>query len=329
MPTPPPHVEPSGIWRESRLAIAGTGHYLPRHKQIAELDGRRRYGQVDEPHVLGRVSAQQRHVADDDETAHYMAVRAACQALTQASVRATDVDLLVLANWTDRLLIPELAPRVAAELGATRALAFDVCAACAGFVHAVQTAAAYLTSPGPWHTALVVCTEQFSRRVRPGSRSEAVLGDAAGAVVLAARSAGGSRILDSALTSDGARWEVCTAPVPAGWLRVQADLPDHALAGQVEMARLLLDHNGLKIADVDWVIPHPGTDAIHTSVREALGIKPAQFLTNFPRCGNTASASIPIALSEYQQAGTVRRGDLVLSTAVGAGWYYGGLLFHF
>ncbi len=278
--------------------------------------------------LLGKVSGQRRHVADSSETVQFMAFEAARRALLDASLDARDVDLVVLANWTERIFLPELAPQVAYQLGARNALAFDLCGACAGFVHSVQTAAAFLSSPGPWRSAVVVCTEQFSRRIDPTSRIAPILGDAAGAVVLSCAADNAvSQLIDSELTSAGNKWQVCTAPAPNGWLEVRPDLRDHAIAGQVRVAQLLLRRNQLKIDDVDWVVPHPGTSTVHAAVQHQLGVKRAQFVTNFPMRGNTASASIPIALSEYRENGTFHRGDLILSVAVGAGWYDGGLLF--
>lgn len=155
------------------------------------------------------------------------------------------------------------------------------------------------------------------------------LGDAAGAIILRKDPASGSLLLDSTLTSDGARHDVVVVPPTTGWVQIAPDLPSHAVPGQAEAARILLERNHLTIDDIDWVVPHPGTDAIHGPVREAVGVPPEKFVTNFSTRGNTGSASIPIVLSAYHQSGQFRRGDLVLALAVGSGWYSGGLLLRF
>jgi 3-oxoacyl-[acyl-carrier-protein] synthase-3 len=95
----------------------------------------------------------------------------------------------------------------------------------------------------------------------------------------------------------------------------------------LQVADTILTRNDMKSGDIDWLVPHPGNNAIHKGVRDGLDLPPEKFLTNFPERGNTGCASIPITLSEYSASGVLQPGDLVLSTAVGSGWYYGGLLY--
>ncbi|MFJ8813863.1 ketoacyl-ACP synthase III [Amycolatopsis thermoflava] len=313
------------LWARSGIGLTGFGLYYP--EQVIANDAF--VEEDDNPidaSVLGTISVRTRHRSSAKETIPFMAAEAGRHAVKDAGLQPNDLDLVILASWTAPPFIPEHAPEAAELLGCPRTLAFDVSGACAGFVHAVQIAASHLTClPGTRH-ALVVCSEQFSRRARPGSKGELLCGDAAGAVVLSRRGDPGG-LLDSVLRSDGSRASVVAAPGPRGWIRSQKDLPEHATSSMVEVCSELLARNGLTIDDVDWVVPHPGTDVVHRRVRAALGVPDHKFVVNFETRGNTSSASIPIVLAEETGSGRFRQGDLVLSPAVGSGWYYGALLY--
>ncbi|WP_328322444.1 ketoacyl-ACP synthase III [Streptomyces sp. NBC_00388] len=314
-------------WTGSGLRFAGLGHYYPRHRRSHEGEvtiGGRTYP----PEAAAELGVRSLHVADEDETLEFMAVEAAKSALENAGYGASDIDLVVLANWTDRQWIPEIAPGVAAALGAHGALAFDICGACTGFVHGVQTAASMLSAHPGWKRAVVVAADRFTRRARPGTRGQLVFGDAAGAVVLEKGDPDDpSGLLDSVLDCDASEADTVAARAPEGWLRPKPELIDLAIRSSLKVADNVLTRNELKTSDIDWLVPHPGNNAIHAGVRDGLDLAPAKFLTNFADRGNTGCASIPIALSEFSESGVLKSGDLVLSTAVGSGWYYGGLLY--
>ncbi|MEV1079225.1 ketoacyl-ACP synthase III [Streptomyces sp. NPDC050211] len=325
-------IRTGGTWAGTGIRITGVGHYFPErvvHNTPDAVGAEERFNAIDQA-VIGRLNVKSRHVADEAETIDYMAVRAAEHALREAGRTAREVDLVIVTNWTDRQFIPEYGPRVAHELGARRALGFDLCGACAGFVHGVQSAAAMLSSPGPWRTAVVVSSEQLSRGTRPGSKGELVAGDAAGAVVLE-RTDGlaptAPRLIDSVLFSDGEDARVIHARRPNGWLTSTPDLIERAIEGNLRAIELLLERNGLEIEDIDWVLIHPGTDPLHTAVQEKAGIDPDRFVVTMETRGNTSSASIPIALSELIDSGRTRPGQLYLTPAIGSGFYEGGLLF--
>jgi 3-oxoacyl-[acyl-carrier-protein] synthase-3 len=329
-------LEAGGIWAGAGLGFTGFGHYYPRTLVYNTFDndsGSGSEGDRVDRAVIGSVEVRSRHVAADDETIDFMAARASAAALDRAGRESGEVDLLVLGNWSERQLVPEVAPQVALRLGASRALAFDVCGACTGFVHAVQIAAALLVANPSWRTAVVVCSEYFSRRVRPGSKGGLVVGDAAGAAVLEKRGRGergagdGRGLIDSVLYSAGESAEAVTVRPPLGWIKSKPELVELGIASNVTVADRLLARNGLKIDRIDWFVPHPGTGPIHGAVRERLGIAPERFITTFETRANTGSASIPTAVSEYLEKGVFHRGDLCLTPAVGSGWFYGGLLF--
>ncbi|WP_166350131.1 ketoacyl-ACP synthase III [Phytoactinopolyspora limicola] len=314
-------------WIAAGLAITGFGHYYPERLVRNDVHSYRRPGNVVDTAVLGRVTVSSRHVAGDHESVAFMASHAARAALGHAGLAADDLDLLVVSNWTDPPYLPDHAPQVAELLGATSAFAFDVSAACVGFVHGVQLAAASLVAMPELRYAVVVSSERFSRRARPGSKSELICGDAAGAVVLERTASGRGGLLDSIVRSDGSRADLVTVRTPDAWITSRAELADHAAADMVDACRHVLERSGYTVDDVDWVVPHPGTDAVNERLRDKLGVADERFLVNFHDRGNTASASIPVVLSEFSDAGMFRPEDLVLSPAIGAGWYHGALLF--
>ncbi|NGO13693.1 ketoacyl-ACP synthase III [Streptomyces sp. HC44] len=325
---------PGGIWAGSAIRVTGVGHYFPErvvHNTPELVGAEERFNAVDQA-VIGELNVKARHVSGEEETVGHMAVRAAEQALSAAGLEARRLDLVIVTNWTDRQFIPEHGPRVAYELGARRALGFDLCGACAGFVHGVQSAAAMLSSPGPWRRAVVVSSEQLNRGTRPGSKGELVAGDAAGAVVLERgetdeEAPDGPLLIDSVLFSDGEDARIIYARRPHGWLTSTAQLIERAVEGNLRAIELLLERNGLEIEDIDWVLMHPGTDPLHRAVREKAGIDPDRFFVTMETRGNTSSASVPIALSELLASGRTRPGQLYLTPAIGSGFYEGGLLF--
>lgn len=167
----------TSLWRESGLRLSGFGHYYPR-LQVENESAEAPAGNAVDEAVIGRLRRPQPPCGGRGGDPRVHGVRAARAAMEQAGITADEVDLLVLSNWTDRQFVPEWAPHTAHLLGADRALAFDVCGACTGFVHGVQTAAAHLGTHATWRHALVVSSERFSRRVRPGSKGELIVGDA-------------------------------------------------------------------------------------------------------------------------------------------------------
>ncbi|UGY94145.1 ketoacyl-ACP synthase III [Streptomyces gobiensis] len=323
-----------GNWVGSGIRLTGVGHYFPEHvahNSPEEIGAEERFNAIDQ-HVVGKLNVKSRHLSSERETIGYMAVRAAEHALAAAGRSPEEVDLVILTNWTDRQWVPEVGPTVAFELGAQRALGFDLCGACTGFVHGVQTASALMSSLEPWRLAVVVCSEQFSRRTRPGSKGELVAGDAAGAVVVErgepdSAPEGAPGLIDSVLFSDGEHAQTIFARRPSGWITSQPELVDRAIEGNVRVTELLLERNGLEIGDVDWVLPHPATDPIHRAVRDKVGIDADRFVVTIEERANTSSASIPIALSELLASGRTRPGQLYLTPAIGSGFFEGALLF--
>ncbi|WP_000352944.1 ketoacyl-ACP synthase III, partial [Leptospira interrogans] len=248
-------------------------------------------------------------------------------ALKDAGKKPDEVDLYILANWTDRYYLPDLAPQASKLSGTKNALAFDVSTACTGFVHGVQTACAYLES-GKFKNALVIGSERFSVRTRMGGYGEFTAGDAAAGVFLEHTGNSNSGIIDSFLQDEGdLAGIIVTGPPPNSYVKSYPELVTNAADLTLKAMDKLLEKNGLTIDDVDWVVPHPGTDVVVQDVLKRTRFPKEKILMNFDKVGNTSAASIPIVLSEYYYKGKFKKGDLFLTPAVGGGFYWGGLLF--
>lgn len=312
-----------GIWRPHEIGIIGTGHYFPR-EQIVNA-GAAEHSSAIEDRILGGGGVRTHHRAGPGEGVNEMATWAARAALADAGVVPAEVDLLVMSNWTDRWCAPERGAQVATELGCTDVLAFDINYGCAGFVHGVHMAAAYLSSPAHYRTAVVVSAEQFLKRVRPGSKGEQVVGDGAGAVVL--RRGREPGLLDSVLNSDGSLSHMTTVTPDRGWVRSDPSLNEVAVDYTIQAARTLLDRNGLRAEDIDWLIPHSATEPFQHAFQERVGVPRDRILTNLAHRGNVSSASIPTTLSEARERGQVSAGDLVLSVSLSGAFSFGGLLY--
>ncbi|TGK64740.1 ketoacyl-ACP synthase III [Leptospira wolffii] len=312
------------------VRIAGIGHYLPeRIVTNEEIRTRLKYPEMHpaEKAVIGDIGVTERRRANEKETAPFMAAETAKMILKDAGKKPEDVDLYILANWTDRYYLPDLAPQASKLSGTSKALAFDICTACTGFVHGVQMASAFLSS-GKFKNALVIGSERFSVRTRMGGYGEFTAGDAAAGVLLEYTGDKDSGIYDSFLKDDAdLAYIIVTGPPPESYVKSFPDLVTNAADLTLSSMDDLLKKNGLTEGDIDWVIPHPGTDVVVQDVLKRTKFPKEKILLNFERVGNTSAASIPVALSEYYHKGIVKKGDLILSPAVGAGFYWGGLLY--
>jgi 3-oxoacyl-[acyl-carrier-protein] synthase-3 len=310
------------------VRITGFGSYLP-----AVMHTNDTLPPLDEPIEaadLARIGVHRRGWAGDGESIADMAVLAGRQALDRAQLTADELDLVIVANWTQRRYLPEFAPTVKLRLGARRAFAHDLGCACAGFLYGLGTASEFLRNPR-YQRALVVASEHTSRRARPGSRGTLILGDAAGAFVVERAPAGGSagQLIDYELASDGEHAQIMDI-TDDGWVTThiaQRDLCALAARSIAGVSSRLLARNRLTLADVTWVIPHSGTAGVQAAIVRVLELPPERFLTNYADVGNVSSASIPVALDHFVAEGRVKPGDLVLSAAVGGGWYAAAALY--
>jgi 3-oxoacyl-[acyl-carrier-protein] synthase III len=313
----------------TEVRLTGLGSYLPRERiSNAQLPP------LDPPLSLEKLNAfgiASRARASEAETIVMMGLEAARSALTEAEVAPESLDFVILANWSERRYVPDLAPRLQYALGAKRAFAFDMCTACCGFVYGVSMASAFLRE-SRHQVGLVIASDRSTRRMRPGSRSTIVFGDGAAAGVVQAGFGArgrGFRIADHELRTNGEHNELMEVDGD-GYLASHIRQNElNALAGRsmAEVARALLDRNGLSLDDIDYVVPHSGTAGVQAQLLEHLGVDPNKVLTNLPLIGNVTTASIPCSLRHFLDHGPLRETHTVLSLAVGLGWQYVGMLF--
>jgi 3-oxoacyl-[acyl-carrier-protein] synthase-3 len=308
------------------VAITGFGAYVPRlrhtNASLPPLD------QPLDAEEIARIGVYRRGWAGQGESIAEMAEQAARRALERAGTAPDALDVVVLANWTQRRYIPEIAPKLKRLLGASRAFAFDVCSACAGFIYGLGIAHGFLQNDR-FSRALVVAAETTSQRARPGSKGTLILGDAAGAFVLERGAPRGGRLLDYELATDGDHHDIMSIS-PEGWVAThipQKELNALAARSMADVAGRLLARNGLTLSDVDWLVPHSGTAGVQATVAKALPVPRDRILTNFADVGNVSSASIPTALDDFVSRGVIRPGELLLSVAVGTGWYAAAMLY--
>ena len=313
-----------------RARINGVGGYLP--DRLVTNEELSRTVDTSDEWIVARTGIRQRHLAGPHETAAFMGTRAAEAALTQAGVDAGAVDAIILATATPDDAFPATAVRVQAALGVTTGFAFDVSAACSGFVYALSVADAFIRA-GTVRTALVIGSEVYSRILDWNDRGTCVLfGDGAGAVLLQAQE-GEAGILSTHLHANGAHAGLLYVdgavgqPERSGHLVMKgSEVFRHAvtkLAGAVDEA---LAANGLAQSDVDWLVPHQANRRIIDSMGKKLGLPPERVVVTVDRHANTSAASIPLALAEAVGDGRIQPGHLVLMEALGGGLTWGSAL---
>jgi 3-oxoacyl-[acyl-carrier-protein] synthase-3 len=313
-----------------RARIAGTGSYVPA-KVLTNVDLERMVATSDD-WIVERTGIRERHVAGPGEACSDLAVKAAERALAAAGVRAADLDMILLATCTGDYPLPATACLIQHRLGATRAAACDLSAACCGFVYALSVADAYVKS-GMSHV-LIVGSEVMSAITDWTDRNTCILfGDGAGAAVISACE-NDSGILSTHLRSDGSLWDLIA--VPGGGSRlppsetVVAERMQYvkmkgnetfkvAVRTLEEVARETLAANNFQVEDLDLYVPHQANIRILKAVASRLGLPPEKVMLNLDRYGNTSAASIPIALDEAVRQGRIKEGSLVMLGAFGAG----------
>ena len=313
-----------------RACIAGTGSYAPA-RVLTNADLERMVATSDE-WIRERTGIRERRIAATGEACSDLAVQAGKRALTSAGVAATELNLILVATCTGDYPLPATACLVQHQLGATKAAACDLSAACCGFVYALSVADAYVKN-GMRHV-LVIGSEVMSAITDWTDRNTCVLfGDGAGAVVVSA-SDGERGILSTHLRSDGALCELIMVPgggsrTPASEKVIAERLQYIKMKGNEtfkvavrtleDIARTTLSANNLRIEDLDLYVPHQANIRILKAVMERLGLPIEKVMLNLDRYGNTSAASIPIALDEAVREGRIKDGSLVMLGAFGAG----------
>lgn len=323
----------------TRSIILATGAAVPK-KVLTNQDLECMVDTSDE-WICTRTGVKQRYIAEDGETTSSLATEAAWQALEMAKVKPQELDMIVVGTTSPDMVMPNTGALVQKNLGARNAFAFDVYAACSGFVYGLTIADKFIKEK-PESKMLVIGAELLSSITDWQDRNTCVLfGDAAGAALVSGAREGDRGILSTHLRSDGCLWELlyipgggCLYPPSAEMaekrdycIRMQGnEVFKHAVRSLTDVAREALAENQLKPDDVDIFIPHQANIRIMRKVAERLEIPAERVYVNIDRYGNTSSASIPIALDELNRTGRLRRGDLVLLDAFGGGFTWGAVM---
>ena len=314
----------------TRAELAGIGSYLPA-ELVTNADLART---VDTSHdwIVERTGICQRYKAAAHETCAFMGAAAARAALADAGADPAEVNAIILATATPDQAFPASAVRVQAMLGITHGFAFDVSAACSGFIYALSIADAMIRS-GQVRSALVIGSEVYSRIMNWADRGTCVLfGDGAGAVLLRAGD-GAAGVLSTHLHSDGAFGDLLYVdgsvgqPERPGHLVMNGrEIFRHAVAKLADAVEEALASNGLNADAVDWLVPHQANRRIIDAVGKRLGVPPERVVLTVDQHANTSAASVPLALDVAWRDGRIKRGDLVLMEALGGGLTWGSAL---
>lgn len=318
-----------------RSVVQGCGSYLP-ERVVTNEELAKTVDTTDE-WIRQRTGICQRHLAADGEFTSHLAIKASQRALDHAGIKASDLDLIILATATPDQTFPATATRVQAELGMTKGAAFDVQAVCAGFVYGVSVADS-LIKCGVASTALVIGAETFSRILDWNDRGTCVLfGDGAGAIVLKGEQGAGTSadrgILANALHSDGRQHDILyvdggpSSTRTTGFLRMEGkEVFKHAVVNMAAVVGEVLAKAGLQSKDIDWLVPHQANKRIIDGTGRKLGLPPERVVVTVDKHANTSAASIPLALDVAVKDGRIKKGDLLLLEGIGGGLAWGASL---
>lgn len=317
--------------------VAGTGRYVP--ERI--LSNKELEAMVDtsDDWIIQRTGIHERHIAAEGESTSDLAAQAGSSALEKAGLDPLELDAIILATLTPDTYCPAGACYVQKLLGAENACAFDLSAACTGFVYGI-TVGSSLVRSGVHSNVLVIGAETLSRFIDYSDRNTCILfGDGAGAAVLSRGQEGSeSKLLDHYLRSDGGGAELIIMPGggsrhPASAETVKAkmhflsmqgsDVFKFATRSMQELIETAVERNGLSISDLDLVVPHQVNTRIIDTVLRKIDLPADKIYLNLQRYGNTSAASVPMALHEAVEEGRVESGSLVLLVAFGAGLTWG------
>ena len=330
------HNPVDGKPRSCRAVIAGTGVNVP--KTILTNDELAQRVDTSDEWITTRTGIKSRHISTAEETTALLATRAAKMALDNAKIKPKELDLIIVATVTPEMVFPSTACFVQDALGAAGAWAFDLAAACSGFVYGLATAQKFIES-GQINKALIIGADTLSKITNWEDRASCILfGDGAGAVVLERYDGDDRGILYNTMGSDGSGWKSlrCQAygsrhpgPIPLDepdnvniWINGR-DVYQQAVRMVVESVEKCMTACHLTPDDVDMLISHQMNARIIESAAKRLRFPNEKIFVNIAEYGNTSAASIPIALHECWQAGRVSQGDIVIFVAFGAGMTWG------
>jgi len=317
--------------------VLGTGSSVP--ARILSNSDLEQLVETTDEWISTRTGIKTRRIAGPGETTSVLAAAAGAQALAMAGLNAADLDVIIVGTMTAEMTMPSAACMVQKELGALHALAFDINAACSGFVYGLTVADKFVRAD-PSLRVLVIGSETMSSRLNWEDRATCVLfGDGAGACVVSGGK-GERGILSSQLFADGRLWNLLSMPAapsmnPAlraaddngSYIRMQGqDVFRYAVRAMEQAIGKVLVENGLQAADLALVIPHQANIRIIRSLADRLAVPEEKFYINIDKYGNTSAASVPIAMDEANREGRLMPGDLVLLCAFGGGFTWGAMV---
>ncbi len=315
-----------------RSVIEAIGSYLPETCLTnAALETRLDTSDV---WIRERTGITQRYIAAEGEYTSHLATHAAHDAMQRANITANEIDLIIVATTTPDTTMPATAIHVQAQLGIAHAAAFDLNAACSGFVYAMHTADALMHS-GLYRRALVIGAETMSRVLDWEDRRTAILfGDGAGACIMRADQHEQHRgILHSLIASDSQSGHLLSTDggvsvtQTAGVLQMNGrEVFRHAVEKMSQSVIDCAEAANISLADINYIVPHQANARILTGCAKRLQLDSDRFVTTVDKHANTSSASIPLALAYTQKYATLKQGDLVMLTALGAGFTWGSCL---
>lgn len=316
-----------------RSELIGFGRYLP--EKVLTNDDLSQMVDTSDEWIRTRTGICSRHIVGD-ETTSVIAGQAIKNAISDAGLSPEDIDLLILATVTPDNTTPSTAAIIAGKLGFRPGVpTFDISAACSGFVYAL-TMADNMIRLGEIKTAVVVGAECLSKLVDWTDRNTCVLfGDGAGAVVLRAKDGNGNSddtgVLSTCIYSDGRQAEFLktsggvSTTQTSGFVSMNGkEVFKHAVVSLSEAAETALAKAGIEKEKIDWLVPHQANVRIIDSVAERLEINPEKVIISLDHHGNTSAASIPLALSESKDNGRLKKGNIIVLAAMGAGFTWGG-----
>jgi len=314
-----------------KASITGVGSFLP--KKVLTNDDLSKMLDTTDEWITKRTGIRERRIVENGVAASDLAIEASLRALDDANVLPTEVDLILTSTITPDCLFPSTSCYIQEKLGARNAGAFDILAACAGFVYALSVAKSFIAS-GAMKTVLVAGAECMSKITDYTDRSTCILfGDGAGAVVVQ-QGNGRREIITTHLGSDGSQAELLMLPAGGSKLPASRETVDsrlhyiklrgkevfkQAIINMVDVINKAATENNMQVEDIDMIIPHQSNIRIIEAAMEKLKLPREKAYININRYGNTSSASIPIAIDEIEKEKMLKPGDTVLLVAFGGG----------
>lgn len=319
-----------------RAVLAGTGSYVP--EKILTNEDLTKIVDTSDEWITTRTGIKTRHVVSEGETTATLSAEAARRALKDAGMEPEELNLIILGTITPEMVFPSTACFVQDMIGAKNAWAFDLSAACSGFVYGLSIAQQFVSS-GLYKNALIIGAETLTRITNYKDRGSCILfGDGAGAVILKSASEGPQGVMYSTSFSDGSGWTALNCPAYGSRNPVGKTLADPAMTYMyingrevyqtavrriVELVNECLEKCDLDVEDIAMFIPHQMNARIIESVGKRLKFTDDRIFINIDKYGNTSAASIPIALDECRRLGKLKSGDIVLLVAFGGGLTWG------